>query len=154
ALLLALVSALLFALAGLHFVRRQELAQALKDTAVRSAVPGERRIRAALVITQLTIACLLTALGAMLAHSLINLGSLQLGFAPGQLVTFKIETPAGSQERPALLQHFRDLQRTLSAVPGVTAASIANSLPFDGNPQGNALFPYPFDGKHTPTVAA
>lgn len=154
ALLLALLSALLFALAGLHFIRRQDLAQALKDMEVRSAGPGERRIRAALVITQLTIACLLSAIGAMLAHSLIKLGTLQLGFTPGQLVTLKIETPAGAQDRAALLPQFGELRRALSAVPGVTAATIASSLPFDGNPHSNALFPYPFDGTHTPSVLA
>jgi len=88
----------------------------------------------------------------MLAHSLIKLGTLPLGFAPDSLLTFQIATPAALQDRLGMLRQLGELRRAIAALPGVTAATIASSLPFDGEQLGFALYPYPFDGKHTPHV--
>lgn len=155
ALLLALLSALVFALTGLYFIRRQDLAQGLKNLDVHSAGGrGERRIRTAFVITQLTIACALTAIGVTLTHSLIKLGTLELGFTPENLVTFQLNFPAlADPPGPPLLRQLTQLRRALSRVPGATAVTIADSLPFDGQIQGDGVYPHPFDGKHTPTAA-
>jgi len=156
ALLLAVLSALVFALAGLYFIRRQDLAQALKDMDAHSAGGrGERRVRAALVITQLTIACVLSAIGLTLVHGLMKLGTLELGFAPQSLVTFQLHLPtSGDHPGPALHRQLAQVHQALRRIPGVTAATLASNLPFDGQSEGNGVYPHPFDGKHTPTVAA
>lgn len=150
ALLLAVLSALVFSLASLYFIRRQDLAQALKEADARSAGGrGERRIRAALVITQLTIACVLTAFAAMLGHSLLILGAVEVGFRPERLVTFQIDLPAPD---PGQRGQLVELHRVLASVPGVTAVTLASDLPFDGQIQSTSAFPYPFHGGRTPTV--
>jgi ABC-type antimicrobial peptide transport system permease subunit len=50
----ALLSALVFSLAGLYFIRRQDLGQTIRDADARSTGGrSEHRVRAALAITQL-----------------------------------------------------------------------------------------------------
>jgi predicted permease len=156
ALLLAVLSALVFALVGLYFIRRQDLAQALKEADARSAGGrGERRIRAALVVTQLTLACVLTTIGAMLAHSLMRLGVVDLGFASQNLVTFQVHVPlSGNHPESVLKQQLARLHGELTTLPGLTGLTIASDLPFDGTLGNETAYPYPFDGKHTPPVVA
>ncbi|MGH8290512.1 MAG: ADOP family duplicated permease [Steroidobacteraceae bacterium] len=155
ALLLALLSALVFSLAGLYFIRRQDLGQALREADARSAGGrGEHRVRAALAITQLALTSALIGAGAMLARSLANLDAVRLGFQPQHVLTFQVQIPptAAGTEPPDLVTRLAALHRELAQVPGVTAATLANDVPFDGETGGNTVFPYPFDGRHTPNV--
>jgi putative ABC transport system permease protein len=155
ALLLALLSALAFSLAGLHFVRRQDLGQALREADAHSAGGlRERRARAALAIVQLALASALIGGGAMLARSLVNLDAVKLGFQPQHVLTFQVRLPptAAGKAPPDLVMRLAALHRALAQIPGVAAATVASDVPFDGQTGGNAAFPYPFDRKHTPNV--
>ena len=153
---LAVVSALVFSLAGLYFIRRQDLGQALREGDARSSGgQRERRIRAGLVITQLVLACILVGVGAMLAHSLMRLGNVKLGFQPDHLITFQINIPGNadaSTPGQALEGKLAPLRQSLAQVPGVSAVTISSNLPFDGATVGDTVFPFPFDGKHTPNI--
>lgn len=155
ALLLALVSALVLSLAGLYFIRRQDLAQALREADARGGGGrSEHRARAALAITQLALASALIGAGAMLARSLAHLDSVRLGFQPQHVLTFQVQIPSTSvdTEPPDLVARLATLHRTLAQVPGVTAATIGSDVPFDGEQSPGAAYPYPFDGRHTPMV--
>ena len=154
---LAIVSALVFSLAGLYFIRRQDLGQALREGDARaSGGRQEHRVRAGLVITQLVLACVLTGVGAMLAHSLMKLGKVNLGFQPEHVITFQIHIPDKQFDAkypgPVLEAKLAPLHAALAQVPGVDSVTLASDIPFDGHSQGNALFPYPFDGKRQPNV--
>jgi predicted permease len=155
ALILALASALVFSLAGLHFIRRQDLGQALRDADARSGGGrGEHRVRAALAITQLALAATLIGAGAMLARSLVNLDGVNLGFQPLHVLTFQVHMPptAAGTEPLDLVTRLAALHRALTHVPGVTGATLANDVPFAGTTGGNSAFPYPYDGRHQPNV--
>ena len=155
ALLLALLSALVFSLAGVYFIRRQDLAQALREADARGAGGrGEHRVRAALAITQLALASALIGAGAMLARSLAKLDSVNLGFQPQHVLTFQVQIPptATGTEPQDLVTRLAALQRALSQVPGVTAATVDSDVPFDGEQSGGSAYPFPFDGRHTPFV--
>ena len=152
---LALLSALVFSLAGLHFVRRQDLSQGLRDADARSTGGrGEHRLRAALVVTQLALAFALSGLGVMLVHGLMKLDAVSLGFQPRHNITFQIHMPLGNEsgQRTRLRTQLTQLRRALLRVPGVQADTIASDVPFDGQSMGNAAYPNPYDGKHRPNV--
>lgn len=155
ALFLALLSALVFALAGLFFIRHQELGQALRQADARGANGrGEHRVRAGLAVTQLALAAALIGAGAMLARSLGNLDAVRLGFQPQNVLTFQVQIPptAAGTEPPDLVTRLAALRGSLTRLPGVTAASVAGDVPFDGNQSPGSAYPYPFDGRHTPAV--
>jgi putative ABC transport system permease protein len=155
ALLLALLSALVFSLAGLYFVHRQDLGQALREADARSAGGrGEHRVRAGLAITQLALASALIGAGAMLARSLVNLDAVRLGFQPQHVLTFQVQIPptAAGTGPPDLVARLAALHRALGQAPGVTAATVGSDVPFDGEQAGGSAYPYPFDGRHTPVV--
>ena len=152
---LALLSALVFSLAGLHFIRRQDLSQALRDADARSTGGrGEHRLRGALVVTQIALAFTLSGVGVMLVHSLLNLDSVSLGFRTQHSVTFQLHVAAspGPAGKAALRARLTRLRAALSRVPGVQAVTIASDVPFDGSSGGNAVFPNPYDGRHGPNV--
>ncbi|MGH8297816.1 MAG: ADOP family duplicated permease [Steroidobacteraceae bacterium] len=155
ALLLALLSALVFSLAGLHFIRRQDLGQALRDADARSAGGrGEHRVRAGLAITQIALAAALIGAGALLARSLAKLDAVRLGFQPQHVLTFQVQIPphADGTMPPDLVTRLAALHRALAQVPGVTAATVDSDVPFDGQQTPGAAYPYPFDGRHTPSL--
>lgn len=156
ALLLALASALVFSLAGLYFIRRQDLGQALREADARSAGGrGEHRARAALAITQVALASALVGAGAMLARSLVKLDGVTLGFQPRHVLTFQVNIPptVTGAEPADLVPRLAAMHRALAQMPGVTAATVASDLPFDEEQLGpGAAYPYPFDGHHTPVV--
>ncbi len=156
ALSLALLSGLVFALAGLYFIRRQDLAQALREGDARSSGgTKEHRIRAGLVVTQLVLACVLTGVGAMLAHSLMKLGKVNLGFQPEHVITFQVDLPV---DRPSSGTHFAiagvlsQIQGGLAQAPGANAVTVASDVPFDGGSEWESAFPYPWDHQHTPII--
>jgi putative ABC transport system permease protein len=154
---LALASALVFSLAALHFIRRQDLGQALRDADARSAGgPAEHRARAALAATQLALATALIGAGLLLAESLAKLDAVRLGFHPQHVLTFQVQIPpnATGTEPPDLVLRLAALHRALSQVPGVRVATVASDVPFDGQPGGNSVFPYPYHGRHSPTLDA
>ncbi|MHB8424905.1 MAG: ADOP family duplicated permease [Gammaproteobacteria bacterium] len=157
ALALALVSALVFSLAGLYFIRRQDLAHALREGDTRASGGGaERRIRAGLVVTQLVLACALTGVGAMLARSLLKLGSVDLGFQPQQVVTFQIHLPVNSNTPtpPDIAPVLSRIHAALAQVPGVSQVTVTSNVPFNGRADavGDGVFPYPWDRKRQPTA--
>src|SRR6185312_4853151 len=116
---------------------------------------GEHRIRAALAITQLALAAALIGAGAMLTRSLVNLDAIALGFQPRHVLTFQVQIPptANGLGRPDLVPRLAALHSALAQVPGITAATIASDVPFEGEQLGpGSVYPYPFDGRHTPVV--
>ena len=155
AVVLAVLSALVFSLAGLHFVRRQDLSQGLRDSDARSTgARGEHRLRAVLMVTQLALAFTLSGVGMLLVRSLLNLDAVRLGFRARHVVTFQIHLPLG--ETPAwksvLRTQLRSVRATLARIPGVEAATVASDVPFDGASTGNLVYPNPYDGHHNPNV--
>ncbi len=152
---LAVLSALVFSVAGLHFVRHQDLSQGLRDSDARSTgARGEHRIRAALMVTQLALAFTLSGVGMLLVHSLLNLDAVRLGFQPRHVVTFQIHLPPSETPtwKSVLRAQLGSVREALARVPGVQAVTIASDVPFDGASTGNMVYPNPYDGRHNPNV--
>ena len=147
---LALLSALVFSLTGLFFIRR-DLAGALKDADAHSiGGRGELRIRTALVTAQLALAAALCATSAMLAHGLMRLERVRLGFQPAHVLTMQMYFPRGYvATSPALASLFAHINSAVTRLPGVQDATIANQIPFGHPPMCSILLPYPDARPHT-----
>ena len=152
---LAVLSALVFSSAGLHFIRRQDLARGLRNSDARSGGGrSERRVRGALVVTQLALAFTLSGVGMLLVRSLFNLNAVHLGFRAGHVVTFEIHVPLGESAgwKSSLRAELSGVRSALARVPGVQTVTLASDIPFDGASRGNTAYPNPYDGKRSPSV--
>lgn len=141
---LAVLSALVFSLIGLLSIRR-DLAAALKDADAHSTGGrGELRVRTAMVTVQLALAAALCTSGAMLAHGLMHLERVRLGFQPAHVLTMQMYFPRGYvATSTALAARFSRLHAAVARLPGVQAASIANEIPFGSQWMCSPLVPYP-----------
>jgi macrolide transport system ATP-binding/permease protein len=130
ALLLTVVTGLLFGLAPALQAARVDPMPALKES--RSAGPraGARRrfgLGRMLVVSQLAI-CLLLLVGANLfVRTLANLHSLDVGFEREKVLLFKVNARQAGHRDPEILSFYNGLEARLAAIPGVPSATMANS---------------------------
>ncbi|NDU93178.1 MAG: FtsX-like permease family protein, partial [Ferrovum sp.] len=144
--LMALSSAVVFAMAGLHFMRHQDLGQALSEVGARASHGhGERRIRAGLLVCQVAFAVGLTGMGLLLARSIVNLNAMNVGFQAKQVVTFQINLPASQYAPTRMDTTLLALHAKLNGLPGSSASTIASDMPFDNSENVFAVFPHPWN---------
>jgi predicted permease len=111
---------------------RKDLQAAIKDGG-QGMSEGKKhdRIRAALVISELALACVLLIGAGLLLRSFLRVLDVDLGFEPSRAAALKIQYKSGSApQRGSALQEI--LQRVL-AIPGIEAAGVSDNLPLDMN---------------------
>ncbi len=148
---LGVLSSLVFGLApALHLAgsgARQTLA-----TGWRSGPRGGNSLQKGLIAAELALTMVLLVSGVLVVRSLDRLLAVETGFQAEQLVMARVNLPGyrfgGMTERALRVE---EIQETLSALPGVTAASGTSSLPFYNNP--NALS-YGIEGRPAPEGTA
>jgi len=86
----------------------------------------------ALVVAEVALSVVLLVGAGLLLHSFVNLLMVDPGFRPERVMTFTVSLPGdyAAERRGALWQQLHD---ELGALPGVTAAAIANQLPSEPN---------------------
>ena len=133
ALAVSLVAALVFGLAPALQTSKSDLTMALKEGA-RGAAGGQRggRLRAALVITEVTLATVLLAGAALTVQSLLHMQRVDTGFDPDRLLTMEVILPESKypSDTEENLFYEQVLQR-VRALPGVTAAAQVYPLPLN-----------------------
>ena len=112
--------------------RRMDLAHSLREDSVATAGGPKHssaaRIRAAIMVGQIAVACLLMVGAGLLARSLSALINIDRGYDPHNLLTAQLPLPPRTtfaQAAPTL----EGVQERLSAVSGVSAAAFGNALP-------------------------
>jgi predicted permease len=137
--IVAVCVGILFGLAPALLGWRDNVSDMLRQTAARTSTGASgRRLRQALVASQLAMAVMLLTGAGLLVRSFVRVANLELGFrAPNVLTAFvplsgsRYETP----ERQA--EFYRGLVERIEALPGVAAAAVSNSVPLIGlNDQG------------------
>ena len=106
-----------------------------------TAEPARNRLRQILVGAEAGLAVLLVVAAALFGESLVRLYRVDLGFDTSNLLTFNVALSgdeAKSPERQA--QFFDRLLERMRAVPGVTAAGAAVTLPIGGDDFGGRLY--------------
>ena len=111
------------------------LLESLKDSG-HGASQGRKheRLRNLLVISEVALACVLLVGAGLLLRSFLRLTNTALGFRPQQTSAIKMDyttdyNNGGSATKRAAI--FQEALRQISAIPGVEAASITDSLPLE-----------------------
>lgn len=150
---LGVVSSLVFATASFYCVRHEDLSQALREGDARASYGmSERRVRTGLVVVQVALACGLSGMGLMLARSMHNLNSVDLGFKAQQALTFAVDLPSNEYPSKHLVSALSELRDKLSGIPGVSSATVTSHVPFDHSVDDYDVFPSPWN-QHTYTDA-
>jgi len=87
----------------------------------------------ALVALQVALSLILLFGGGLLAHSLLELESQNLGFQRDKILVIRSDASLAGYQQAELGQLYRDLGERLSQLPGVLSASIARFTPESGH---------------------
>ncbi|MFY9803802.1 MAG: ABC transporter permease [Candidatus Acidiferrales bacterium] len=130
---LALLTGIVFGLApALHF-SRTDFTESLKSGARGSTVSGIRRLRSALVTSEVALAVLLVIAAGLLIRSLWTLSHVNPGFRPESIMTARINPNESFCAEPRRCQNFyHDLLDRVRALPGVNGAALVSTLPLGG----------------------
>jgi predicted permease len=105
---------------------------------------GRQRLRSALVVAQVAFSMTLLVCAALLAHSLLRLNGVPLGFRPeratGMTTAFPWDTPANK-----IHKFSTDVVTRLATMPGVSEAGVVDRLPLQGGAQAA---PVAIRGRH------
>lgn len=132
----------LFGFAPALLQARNDLHDELKQSAERTVAGSGRAslFRSVLVASELGLAVILLIGAGLMVRSVSRLLATPLGFRPEGVLTAQISLPEkqyGSQEKTAAFA--RALLERVRAIPGVTAASVANKIPLRGGQNGTMI---------------
>ncbi len=132
-LLITIAATVLFGFAPGLRISAGNLQDTLKDSGHgMSTSRKHERLRAALVISEVTLACVLLAGAGLLLRSFLHVLDTDLGFQPAQAAAIKIDynDHDDAAKRGAI---FEEILRRVTALPGIESAGIADMLPLDRN---------------------
>ena len=131
--LLSTAAGALFGLAPALQISRLKLNDALKEGDRSGTMSGGRRLRPALVVSEISL-CLILLIGvSLMVKSLYRLLNLDAGFNRENLLTMQISLPQmkyGSDQQVAAF--YQQLLEGVRGVPGVVSATAVSPLPLSG----------------------
>ncbi|HWE84519.1 MAG TPA: ABC transporter permease [Terracidiphilus sp.] len=110
-----------------------------------------RRLGSSLVVFELTVAVVLLAGAGLLGKSFYNLLHVPLNFDPANLATAYVMIPDGTlKTNDQAVAFYRDVNRRLSALPGVQSAGLTTDLPVQCNCDTDwiRIVGKPYNGTH------
>ncbi len=131
---ISLFTGLLFGLLPAVRISRLDVNAALKESSGRSGT-GVRhnRIRAVLVVSEITLAVLLLAMAALMIHTFAGLHSVQTGLDSSSVLTARTSISGERYSTTAQLENMvRQASERIEALPGVRFAGSTVSLPMGG----------------------
>ena len=131
ALLLAVVTTLLFGLAPALRTLHVDLVESLREGGQNATVGHRRqRLRGGLVAVEVALAVVLVIGAGLMIRTLAALGDIDLGFNPDRVLTMRVTIPGARYPTNENVVHFFDeLQARVAALPGVEAAGVVRALP-------------------------
>jgi predicted permease len=136
--LVAVLTAMIFGLLPGLRMASGNLQEILKDSGAGAGLGRKHeRIRAALVISEIALACVLLVSAGLLLRSFSRVLEVDLGFQPEHASSMNVEyddsapTPEASELKRAAV--FQQVLTRVSAIPGVQAAGISDYLPLGPN---------------------
>jgi putative ABC transport system permease protein len=132
---IAVLTGILFGLAPAIHMAKTDLMAALRDGGRGNAIGFRRnRLRSVLVVGEVALALVLLSGAGLLMRSFYHLQSMDPGFDPHGMLTFRTNLPAakykGDEAQAAFYQRALDRLRSL---PGVTSAGAAQIFPLAGD---------------------
>jgi predicted permease len=131
---LATVTGLIFGLVPAVATLGTDINDALREDSQRgSAARGTAVVRSGLVVAEIALAMMLLVGAGLLIRSLSNLRGVDPGFRPDGVLTAQITLPATRYADAAARRGFwMRLTDAARALPGVAAAGVTSSVPFNG----------------------
>jgi predicted permease len=128
----SVLTAVLFGLAPAITAARGNPNEALK-AGTRGTGEGAdpRRMRSALVVSEVALACLLLVCTGLLLRSFWHVLELDLGFQPDRLYTLRIDTGPSIDSADKFTAYMRQVAQAARDVPGIEAAAITDNVPLD-----------------------
>ena len=122
---------LLFALFPALESSRPALSHALQEGARGSASPGARRVRAGLIVVEVSLSLVLLVTAGLLLRSLTRMRAVDLGFDRANLLVVPVQLTesryAGSEQATTF---FENAVERLRVLPGVTSVAATTGAPF------------------------
>ncbi|MEX0891820.1 MAG: FtsX-like permease family protein, partial [Gemmatimonadota bacterium] len=98
-----------------------------------SAGRGAGRLREALVVAEVALACMLLVIGGLLTASFRAVLDVDLGFEPAGTVAWSLHPDTAFAEQANKVGFYERLVERVEAVPGVEGAALADALPLGRN---------------------
>jgi predicted permease len=129
----AIVAAFFFGLVPALKTSSGNLVETLKDSGIgATAARKHDRMRTALVISEVALACVLLVGAGLLLRSFLRILDVDLGFQPSHAAAISVDYNDGDNEekRGAI---WREVIQRVEAIPGVDIAGISDNLPMSRN---------------------
>jgi putative ABC transport system permease protein len=131
-LLVAVACGLIFGLAPALQSSRLNLNESLKEGGRGADGSGRRRIRSALVVTEIAFSLMLLVGAGLMVKSFMKLQNVSPGFQTDHILTMHLTLPRARYDSNEKINNYnRQLIERVSAVRGVEAAGLSISLPPD-----------------------
>src|SRR2546426_171610 len=124
--IIAIATALIFGIAPALRATQMECGSELKEG--KGSVPAQARsaLARALLVTQVALSLALLTGAGLFLRTLVNLTSMDMGFKKENVLLFQVdESSAGYKEDARLLALYEEIERRVSALPGVRAAAFS-----------------------------
>lgn len=95
---------------------------------------GQRAFQRLLVVVQLALAFVLLAGAALFARTLMNLSRVDPGYEVESVLSMEIPESSSGRTPAQTVSYYEQVQDETAALPGVTSAAIASSIPLSGEP--------------------
>ena len=130
---LAVLTGLAFGLAPALQSSRSPLADSLNAVARGAVVSVSRGLRGSLAVAEVALSVLLVIAAGLLIRSFWSLSHVDTGFQPQQVLTARITPDEAFCSDPArCLAFYRNLLDHVRTTPGISRASLVNTLPLGG----------------------
>jgi putative ABC transport system permease protein len=140
---LSLLTALLFGLVPAIQETHLNLSDTLKESGRSTGTARSQGVRRMLVVTEFSLSLVLLIGAGLLIRSFIALQRVQPGFDSGNVITFRLTLPEARYPKNEDINRFRlDLERKLTALPGVRSVGATEQLPLTGS---GPMMPYAYD---------
>jgi predicted permease len=151
--LISIFTAMLFGLLPGLKMATGNLQEVLKDSGAGAGLGRKHeRLRAVLVVTEVSLACMLLVSAGLLMRSFLKVLDVDLGFHPDHAASIQIDyddsAPSNDVRQAKRGVVFQEIIARVTALPGVEAAGIADFLPLGPNrewdtpvPQGKSFAP-------------
>jgi putative ABC transport system permease protein len=151
ALLLSMVTGILFGLAPAWQAARSGVADVLKEGGRSSSTSGGRWARSGLLVAEVALSIVLLVGATLLLRSFARLTNVDPGFHPERALAFRVALPNATYPQPHnRVTFFDDLLARLDALPQVTAAGISQALPM----RGDYILSFTVQGRPAPKPGA
>src|SRR5215475_5262318 len=147
-LIVSVGAGILFGIAPAIQASKPDLNETLKEGGGKTSGAGRHRLRAALVVAEISMSLVLLAGAGLLMKSFLAMLKINTGINPDNVLTMGITLPFARYENDAQRRAFYDeLMRRARSLPGVESAAMVNLLPMG---QSDATSSFQVEGAPDP----